>query len=133
MRNARASVLVALLLPCSAAAGRRVAPVVPSCASELATLEPDLEGDEDRCVATGSPRCQTGQQMVVDAQGPADRCLPQEGPEGSAADAAREPKCLPGLSLEARPEKDVCRRVDKPKCPSGLKLRTLKGDDICRT
>lgn len=68
MRTIHALIPIALLPPCQAA-GRRVAAVVPSCRSELASLERDVEGDEDRCVATAAPRCEAGERLGVDSNG----------------------------------------------------------------
>ena len=123
--------VLAALLPRPAATGRRVAPVAPSCRSELATLERDVEGDEDRCVATASPGCPATARLAVDAEGQSDRCLP-EGPAAPSAQAGARPKCPPGLGLEERPERDRCVGVDKPRCPSGLTPRARKGEDMCR-
>jgi hypothetical protein len=124
-------VAIALLLPGPAVAGRRVAATVPTCGSSLATLQADVEGDEDRCVATAAPGCATGERLAVDAQGQADRCLPQ-GSDPAPPESAREPRCVVGLSLEQRPAADVCRGVEKPRCPESLKLRAMKGEDLCR-
>lgn len=123
-------ILIALLLPGGASAGRRVAAVVPGCRSELATLKPDVDGDEDRCVASVVPRCGQAGSLALDVEGLADRCVASAG--SSPSGATREPDCPAGLELEAREQADACRGAEKPTCPQGLKLRALKGDDICR-
>jgi hypothetical protein len=122
--------LIAVLAAAQADAGRRVASVVPGCRSELATLTADVEGHEDRCVASVAPHCAQDESLAPDAQGQADRC--QAADVDSRPASTREPECPAGLELEAREGPDACRRADKPTCPSGLTLRTLPGDDICR-
>jgi hypothetical protein len=93
---------VAALVPLSAGAAPKVAPVQSMCPSDRPHRQMDADGAADRCVDT----------------------VPAKRP-----DPAKPPTCPDGYALKAGTE--TCEKSGPPTCPSGFKLKPTKGQDRC--
>ena len=109
------------------AAAGRIGPVAPRCTGKAQTAVVDDNGDEDRCVSRSAPLCEAGATLKPDVEKTEDRCV-----SGEADVKGQKPTCPQGLKLVARSGEDLCELVEKVQCPSGFSLKKRKGTDICQ-
>jgi len=128
LQTAMAASVLSLLLPASGSAAK-FPPVGVKCPEEFPEHRTDARGTRDTCVVVGAPRCPEGLTLQPDAEGEADRC--SAAPEAPSKAEALEPKCPKKYALEVGPGPDVCAREGKPKCRKGYKLKIIKGWDMC--